>query len=219
MELTRLIAEADGVGKILGNGQDYAAKYFQKGDDYKTTIGGVEAGLHDHRNGVQLGYARIYQYDPAPGRHTKGGILNCDWNAEDRGEQDLEVHAQSTYDNCVGFCMFAGFTGMERYSVMNHIVGEEISHEEWLNFTKRIFILRQAFNLREGINAHVDHKIPKKLTQVFKEGPNTGIETHSEEMGRKFYVTLGLDPDTGMPTKELLDQIGGLELVAEQLGL
>ncbi len=175
VELTRKIAQAEGVGRILGNGQDYAAKHFQKGDDYKTTIGGVEAGLHDHRNSVQLGYARIYQYDPAPGRHTKGGILNCDWNADDRGEQDLEVHAKSTYDNCAGFCMFIGFTGMDYYAALNHILGEEITHEEWLNTAKRIFILRQAFNLREGINAHIDHKLPKKLTRVFQEGPNTGI--------------------------------------------
>ena len=119
----------------------------------------------------------------------------------------------------MGFCIFAGFTGYDRYCALNYILGDEVTHEEWLNITKRIYILRQAFNLREGINAHEDLKFKPQLTKVLTEGANAGIETHVEEMGRKFYSAIGLNEDTGMPTRELLEQIGGLDLVIRELGL
>jgi len=50
-----------------------------------------------------------------------------------------------------------------------------------------------------------------------EEGPNKGITIDNEKLADNFYLALGWDVNTGIPTRESLEKIGGLEKVIADL--
>ena len=109
------MAKGEGVGAILANGSQYAAKYFGKGEEYLQTASGIELPMHDPR--FAPGLARTYKYDPTPGRHVKGGLGSVQMiGAEERdkydyrntGDMDLKLTASTEVMNASSLCYFGG---------------------------------------------------------------------------------------------------------------
>lgn len=217
--LTRKIAFAEGCGKILGNGQKYAADYYDRGHEFEAHVSGIEPGMHDHRLKRATGMGRVFFYDPTPGRHIKGGFTATS-DDPNRGEIDVRATATTEFNNAAGFCMCDAFAfpPTARQEYVGAVLGVNIDEEEMINTGKRIFLLRHAFNLREGITLD-KQTISKRLAEALKEGPNEGVVSPIKEYGDLFSKALGIDTETGMPTREVLEKIGGLDSVIEILGL
>ncbi len=213
--LEKMIA-GEGVGRKLMNGQRQAIKAFGKGHEFETTAGGVEPGLHDSRR--SKGYNRIYQFDPTPGRHMKGGDAWSPLNAKDRPKKDVTMMTQVEILNCAGFCAFSerGFQENTVNNFISHTTGRKFDAEEQLRTGKRIFFMRHLFNLREGITK-ADMTISPRLNGPLEEGPLAGVVIPSDQMGTDFFRELGWDPDTLIPPKEWLEELGGFDFAYDFL--
>ena len=78
----------------------------------------------------------------------------------------------------------------------------------------RIQVLRHAFNLREGIRPD-DFKLPERAVGIppLEEGPLKGVTLDMEMMVREFHRAMGYDEATGVPTDELLESLGLVNIV------
>jgi len=222
------MVDGEGVGKVLANGSLYASKHFKKGEEYLQTASGIELPMHDPR--FAPGLARTYQFDPTPGRHVKGGLGSLQmggketkpkYEYEGTGEQDVELTAAREILNVAGFCLFSRF-GITSPEIIDDyiqaITGLEFTRNERIKTGLRIYSLRHAFNLREGIQ-------PKDmfLTQravgnpPLEEGPLKNVKVDNELLGNNFFKQLGWDFETGNMPKEFLESLEGLENVIEEI--
>lgn len=226
--LTQKIADGEGIGRILANGSAWAADYLEKGHEYLQTASGIELPMHDPR--FSPGLARTYQFDPTPGRHVKGGVGDLQMGGKETrpkyeytgtGEQDVQLASEREVMNSAGFCMFSSYgtppEGMiDQY--IEAIGGFDFDREESIKTGLRIYTMRHAFNLREGIFPK-DMKISQRSVgkPPLEAGPLEGVEVDNQLLGKNFFQALGWDHETGMPTKEFLQKIGALEYLVDDL--
>ena len=221
------MVDREGCGEVLANGSAYAAKKWGKGEEYLQTASGIEIPAHDPRLGP--GLARTYQYDPTPGRHVKGGIGLGQLNqAPDSGKYDyegtgdLDVKATSNVEvmNCLGSCMLGSMfvPGKRQREYVEAITGIPFTEEDSYNTGLRIFNIRHAFNLREGISPSDTYITPRLLgIPPQEDGPLKGVTVDGELLRKNFFKAMDWDLETGNPSLESLKKLGHLEEVIEDL--
>ncbi|MDX9916896.1 MAG: aldehyde ferredoxin oxidoreductase family protein [Gudongella sp.] len=228
VNLTQKMADGDGVGAVLANGSLYASKYFGKGEEFLQTASGIELPMHDPR--FAPGLARTYQYDPTPGRHVKGGVGTIQMGGgetrpkyvyENTGDQDVELTSRREILNVAGFCLFSGY-GKMNWKIINSyveaITGQTFGESESFKAGLRIYTLRHAFNLREGITPK-DMFITQRAVgkPPLKDGPLKDVEIDTALLGENFFKELDWSFETGVPSLAFLKNIGGLDSVVEDL--
>jgi aldehyde:ferredoxin oxidoreductase len=216
------MCKGEGVGKILMNGSKYAADYFGKGHDCLVVSNGVEEAQHDSR--LIYGLMRIYQYDPTPGRHVKGGygfgakhMAGHDIDYRGTGYQDINGVSRTEVLNSSGCCMFGQGYYASLIDQIEAVTGFSYSAPERLALGLRMFMMRHAFNVREGMRRK-DYVISKRFSESNPpiDGPIKDIKVDKELLADNFFNALGLDLDT-VPMKSALTNLGGLELVLNDL--
>jgi aldehyde:ferredoxin oxidoreductase len=220
------MGDAEGCGKIFANGSAYASRHFGKGEEYLQTASNMELAMHDPR--WAPGMARIYKYDPTPGRHTKGGIgqlqmhgaIPDKYNYIGTGELDVRATCDTEMTDCAGFCMLdgLGFPPDGTRAYLEAITGLDFSDEVTLNTGLRIWYIRAAFNLREGIkpsNMPISNRVIG--APPLPAGPTEGITVDIDQLAQNFFETAGIDFETGKPTLAMLKQVGHLEEVIKDL--
>ena len=81
VEMTKKIAERDGIGDVLADGIKVAwQKMDEIGTEFAVHVNGEEVPAHDPR--FVPGLATTYLLDATPGRHTQGGELLSPVNVE-----------------------------------------------------------------------------------------------------------------------------------------
>ena len=98
--------------------------------------------------------------------------------------------------------------------------GWDFKQKDVLQTGKRIMNMRYAFNLREGQKLTDDvNQLPKKCVgePPQTEGPLKGITVDAKKLGDNFCRSLGWDEETLIPTRESLDNLGGMEDVIRDL--
>jgi aldehyde:ferredoxin oxidoreductase len=106
------------------------------------------------------------------------------------------------------------------YEYIAAITGMNFDQETAFNTGLRIFMMRYAFNLREGIKPK-DMTLTKRAVgePPLEAGPLKGYSVDVEKLGRNFFKEAGIDFDSGLPDKALLEKLGGLdELVKDIYG-
>jgi aldehyde:ferredoxin oxidoreductase len=73
----------------------------------------------------------------------------------------------------------------------------------------RIATMRQAFNVRDGINA-VSLPVPDRVRGVppLPNGPTAGVTAQIEQMSREFLDDMGWTLDAAVPRREALHRLG-----------
>ena len=225
VKIMEKIAKGEGVGNILQGGSRFAADHFGKGHSALVEASGIEIPQHDARFGP--GLARTYLYDPTPGRHVKGGLgpgcgnqpPEIKYNYDVPADADVAGTIGSEIGNAGGFCVFTdfGYPPEAQINLINAVTGFGYSEDERQKLGKRIFILRTAFNLREGIKRG-DYTISDRAIGVppLKEGPLAGVTVDVKKLSDKFFEGMGFDQE-GVPLKETLEDVGGLENVIADL--
>jgi aldehyde:ferredoxin oxidoreductase len=215
-------------GKLLALGSAGAAEKIGKGTEYLVTVRGIELPMHDPKLGP--GFSRTYAFDPTPARHVKGGlgIVHMQtpdpskYNAEGSGEPDLRATVSQEIINTAGLCLFKDFTGVENiaWKLIPPVTGWDFGEKEEMNAGLRIFNMRHAFNLREGMKP-ADIRLPKRSVgePPQTEGPLAGVTVDHKGFIRNFFEAIKWDETTGKPSRESLEKLGGMEDVIEALEL
>ena len=224
VEITEKIGKCEGVVAILSKGTRAAAEYFGKGHEYLVVASGIEQAQHDGR--LAYGMTRVYQYDPIPGRHTKGGLgfgpkvvagEEVDYRAT--GYKDLMGVINQEICNSSGYCIFGvglSGSGMIMKQVMAS-TGFTYSPAEINALGIRMFNMRQAFNLREGLR-RADFTLSKRMYESDPPftGPLAGNKIDHERLADNFFNAIGWTADA-VPMKESLEMLGGMDDVTAEL--
>lgn len=220
-ELFDKICRDEGCGKILKLGSLHASRAFGKGEQYLQLASGIEIGQHDPRE--EIGTGRVFAYDPTPGRHMRGGLGGAYTGQDFRGTGFADVFAMTANENCynAGLCNFAqfptpgGMVGMQKW--IHAGTGFLDNEREAYDAGIRSFLIRQAFNLREGQRRKDWYLSPRLRGEEAMEGPLKGRKCDVDKLGDNFFEALGCDVDTGVPQPELLDLVGHLDFVKQDL--
>ncbi|TET16621.1 MAG: aldehyde ferredoxin oxidoreductase [Dehalococcoidia bacterium] len=230
--MTEKLAKREGFGAVLADGVKVAAEKIGKGaDQYAMHIQGQELPAHDPKHAFQ--YATSYRLDPTPGRHFVGSELS-DAPAHPSGllpEFDLKSFAGrgeahkigSNFHQavvCTGTCLFVywAFPNIDPIAdFMRAVTGWDVTTDELLKTGERISNLRQAFNIREGLNP-LQFKVPDRVLgrPPPKEGPLAGVTIDEDTLVRECLTAMDWDLKTAKPSKKKLQELG-LEDVAREL--
>jgi aldehyde:ferredoxin oxidoreductase len=215
-------------GTLLALGSAGAAKKIGKGDEYLVTVKGIELPMHDPKLGP--GFSRTYAIDPTPARHVKGGLGlmhmqtpdPSKYNPEGSGEPDLRATVAQEIVNTAGLCLFKDFTGVQdiAWKLIPPVTGWNFGAEEEMKAGLRIFNMRHAFNLREGLRP-ADFQLPKRCVgePAQTEGPLKGIVVDHRAFIRNFFKVIDWEETTGKPSRSSLEKLGGMDDVISDLGL
>ena len=225
--MTQAIAEQTGFGKVLALGSAGAAEKLGKGAEYLQTVGGIELPMHDPR--FSPGFSRTYQFDPTPARHVKGGLGVFEmmgpaeerYNYEGKGQRDAEVTFAREIENASGLCIFGVDFSTPRGIAVRFIAaatGWDFKGEDVFKTGKRIMNMRYAFNLREGQRV-ADNVLPNRCVgePPLSEGPLKGVTVDHNNLAEQFLESIGWDRESMLPTRESLENLGGMEDVIRDL--
>ena len=215
--LMEKMAAGEGIGAVLAKGSKAAAEALGKGHEYLQTASGIELPMHDPR--FAPGLARTYQIDPTPGRHVKGGLMMAQlfgpaedkYNYEGTGEADAKATSAMEITNAAGLCMFLSLVSpLEiQNEYVEAVTGIPFGAEEAYKAGIRVYAIRQAFNVREGIRlTDMDMSDRAIGKPPLKEGPLAGIEVDRDKLIDNFLKTLDMDPVTGEFSQTMQEKIG-----------
>jgi aldehyde:ferredoxin oxidoreductase len=218
--MTEKMARREGFGNILADGVKVAAEKIGKGADrYAIHIQGQEFPAHDPK--FEYAFITAYRLDATPGRHTQHSEEKCppglvaafdSKSFSGRGEVHKRGNTFGHVMGSAGMCLFI-FDSLPNVNVvvefLRAITGWDITFDELLEAGERIANIRQAFNIREGVNA-MQFKMPDRVLgrPPQKEGPLAGITIDEDTMDRDYLATMDWDPRTMMPSKKKLQQLG-----------
>lgn len=229
ISLLEMVAKRQGIGDILADGVKIAAEKIGRGSEkYSIHINGQELPSHDPK--AEYGYASCYKMDATPARHMRwhGSLIPPgvpvpkyepnSWSG--RGEaQKVGVTFQHTVEalGCCAFVMGCYNHIDELLEFIYAITGWKMTVEEYLKIGERIANIRQAFNIREGINM-LEYKMPDRLLgkPPLKSGPNAGKTIDQELIDREFLESMDWGLKLPKPSKDKLLELD-LENVASVL--
>ena len=228
--MTEKLAKREGFGDVLADGIKVAAEKIGKGaEQYAIHIHGQEVPAHDPKLGHH--FATTYKLDSTPARHTQGsegmappGLLpSFDQKSFSGRAEAHKIGANFLHIiNSLGMCEFMYWATPHVNVVpefLNAITGWDVTIDELVKTGERISNLRQAFNIREGLNP-LQFKVPDRLLgrPPQKEGPVAGVTVDEDTLAKEYMAAMDWDPKTAKPSKKKLQELG-LDDVAKELGL
>jgi len=230
--MTDKIGKKEGFGAILAEGSAKAAlKIGKNAADFLTTVKGLEAPMHDPRTAHGFGLA--YGISPRGACHeaslnfpVEGGsmyIPEIEELAADieemssEGKALLNVACQDYgmfFTSCAIFCNLGAtpLNATQAVSMVNYVTGFDYTLDEVINIGKRVWYLKRGLTNLFGASAK-DDRLPKRLMTEMKEGPTEGSLPDMDKMLTEFYELRGFNKN-GIPTKEVLDDLGLQDLTA-----
>lgn len=235
--LLQKMIDREGIGDLLADGSKLAAERIGRGaHECAVHAGGQEPAMHDGRQ--DPGFALHYSVEPTPGRHTIGSQLYYEmfqlwkkvkgipgkWpfqlyhkNSKYKATRDhaIEAAACSNYMNIIngsGLCMFGCFLGVKRtptFDWLNAVTGWNKTPNEYMEMGERIQTLKQAFNIRQGIDPWKNKLSSRGLgTPPQAEGANKNRSVPIDKMMADYWEMFGWDPTTGKPTEKAMSKLG-----------
>ena len=140
-------------------------------------------------------------------RSPKGKGMVVKWS-----EDSMAVH------NASGMCSRTGGSLPVLTRLLSSATGVDFTEKELLQTGERIFNVQKAFNSRLGLTRKDDNlSVPEKIREPIKEGSYKGMALELDMMLDEYYETRGWDQQTGLQTREKLEELG-LEHIADELG-
>ena len=230
------IARREGFGAVLADGAKKAAERIGKGSEkYAIHVGGQDLPAHDPRTDGGYPYGWGYVIDPTPARHTvsfemvsvASGVPYVPYRELEFPKPDMfdyetnaPIYATLSDYHCLlvsaGLCGFA-IWGIDTFPLVEFIssaTGWNFTLAEGLKAGRRIQTLRQAFNIREGINTS-EWRLPERVEAVLTAGPTAGRKFDWKTVKEEGYAALGWDTKTGKPLESTLQELGLKELVGQ----
>lgn len=226
--MTEKIGRRQGFGDILADGLAAAwEKLGQIGTEYAVHVQGEEMPAHDPK--FTPGLATTYLVTATPGRHTQGGELlippGFDAPEKDKyaysGQAPTHSKLVAIHEvvNAAGLCMFGALCYPLQFlpAQLSAVTGRDYDMEKIYEVGMRIFTMRHAFNLREGLNP-LTRNVPGRMVgdPPLKEGNVRDITVDYKVMIKEFLEQIGWDTSTSVPTDATLHKLG-LDFLIEDL--
>ena len=242
IKLIEMIAKREGFGDILAEGVKRAAERIGRGaEKFAMHVKGKEIPMHEPRGKASLALA--YALSPNGADHVQAphdplferisefvkplGILRP-VNRLSLGPDKVRLFIYLSLwwglFDCLGFCKFTVVPQPAGVLQVHHIVdlvkaatGWNTSLWELMKASERVINLTRAFNIREGFTSK-DDSLPDRFFQPLMFGARKGSKIHKKEFKealRLFYEMMGWDPETGIPKKAKLRELGLDEVVSE----
>jgi aldehyde:ferredoxin oxidoreductase len=218
--LTEMIGRREGFGDVLADGVWAAWKKLGRiGTEYAVHIQGEEIPAHDPK--FTPGLASTYWLTATPGRHTQGGELVAGpglkvpavdkYTYTGQAESHHILVAAGEVVNAAGLCLF-GFLSYPFQAVLDQLsaaTGDAWDLNRMMAAGTRIYTMRHAFNLREGLNP-LERNMPGRIVgePPLKEGNVKNVTVDYRTLAREFLERLGWDPRTTVPSEKSLDELG-----------
>jgi aldehyde:ferredoxin oxidoreductase len=220
VSLTEKIGRREGFGDVLADGVWAAWKKLGRiGTEYAVHIQGEEIPAHDPK--FTPGIASTYWLTATPGRHTQGGELvagpgvpvpvtdKYSYSGQAEGHHILVAAVEVV--NAAGLCLF-GYLSYPFQAVLDQLsaaTGDAWDMERIVTTGTRIYTMRHAFNLREGLNP-LARNMPGRIVgePPLKEGNVKDITVDYRTLTREFLERLGWDPGTTIPSDKNLKELG-----------
>ncbi len=222
--LLEMIAQREGIGNLLADGVQAAAeKIGPLAKPLAIHCGGQELPAHDSR--YEPAMSVIYQFDATPGRHTQACqyLVATGFKSErpghgerreqqkGRGKFVKESAALCHCFNAAGICLFGYLsTTIDLMpDFLTAVTGWRYTVDDLLLIGERIANVRQAFNVREGINP-LKRPMPDRALgrPALPIGPTAGISVQAEELAREHLTEMGWTLDAAKPKEETLRRLG-----------
>jgi aldehyde:ferredoxin oxidoreductase len=227
--LTEKIGKREGFGDVLADGVWAAWKKLGRiGTEYAVHIQGEEIPAHDPK--FTPGIASTYWLTATPGRHTQGGELiagpgvtvpvtdKYTYSGQAEGHHILVAAVEVV--NAAGLCLF-GYLSYPFQAVLDQLAaatGEAWDLERVITAGTRIYTMRHAFNLREGLNP-LDRNMPGRIVgePPLKEGNVRDITVDYRSLAKEFLERLEWDTRTTVPSAKCLNELG-MQFLAAEMG-
>jgi aldehyde:ferredoxin oxidoreductase len=222
--LLKQIAGRVGFGSVLADGVMRAAgRIGGKAGELAIHVGGQELPMHDPR--YEPGMGLVYVADATPGRHGQasqylspvgfdmGSMPGFGEERErqaGRGRYMKPLACLNHVVNASGLCLFGhlSMTVDLMPEWLTAVTGLNYDLERVLICGERIANMRQAFNVREGINL-LEFELPRRVYErPLLSGPTAGVTVDIDTMLREHLDDMGWDLDTAAPTRATLERLG-----------
>ena len=233
--LDKLIRRQD-LGDLLADGAGWASQRLGRGSEQFAMVVHGEALPQCDPRGTP-GWATTYTTDATPARHMQGGsalpelgmgpadyvgvpahdpVERCVYGS--KGAVAAETVKLMHAVNCSGACAFIPISFQDLMEALSAITGHDYDYEELLRVGERAAILRQAFNLREGLQP-AGFALPERVRGCppLEAGPTAGVTIDLALQNRAFYESMDWDPVTGIPSGRRILELGGLDDVFQDL--
>jgi aldehyde:ferredoxin oxidoreductase len=234
--ILRQMAYREGIGDLLADGSRAAAERIGKGSEkYAMHVKGLELPAYDVRGAKAHGLNYATSYTGAD--HCRGYAFQEIFGipvphevdrfaVEGKGKltkwnQDIRTATTDAPTMCAFLLDMAvvGIAAQNTASLMEAVTDFTYTPDEVLQVGERINNLAHAFNVREGLT-RADDTLPERLlTEPLKGGASKGHFISRDELDQmldEYYAERGWDVETGVPTREKLEELG-LGYVADQL--
>jgi len=194
VELVEMIAHREGVGNLLAEGSVRAAEEIGGGQEFLTTVKGMELAMHDPRHMERMRVS--YLLAPTGGDHM----------AQTGNKNGLR--------NQVGLCHFLGYDDEQSLDLLQSVTGWDLTADELIEIAHRGLTLARLFNLRSGFTRD-DDTLPKRFREAVQPPEGSGApalpgvtQDQIDEIVTGYYLEQGWDSDTGVPTEATLAELG-----------
>jgi aldehyde:ferredoxin oxidoreductase len=238
VQLVEDIALRRGVGDVLADGVALAAEQIGgNAADYAVHVKGMEVPAHEPRGEAKI-MGLQYAVNPRGACHMhpnwgaiwdSGGfecgmrVFGIPWpptpkleeTGANKGLAYRFVAIQGEISEIVGACVFhswgaddACITPDLYARILRTLTGMDIDQFELFRAADRSWVMKRAFNAREGFRREHD-TLPKRLREPLPSGPSAGQSVENlDGMLDEYYEACGWDKATGLPLPETLDDLG-----------
>jgi len=220
-DLIRLIAQRRGLGGVLAEGVQTAARIIGKGSEaFAPHVKGMEIPGYDPRGAFGMGLA--YATSDRGACHQRAwtvraeiqGGLGDRFSVEGRPKFVKETQDERAMCFSLVLCDFMPLEVSSFIELLNTAAGFELTEPEYLRSGERIWNLTRAFNVREGAS-RPDDRLPSRFTEEpLPSGPASGQRVTPAMLGTmldKYYTLRGWTPD-GVPTREKMEELDLLDV-------
>ncbi len=186
IKLVEMIAYRQGVGDLLAEGSQRAAKTLGRGSEkFLTTVKGMEMAMHDPRHMPVM--RASYLMAPTGGDHMR------------------QSGNRNGVRNQIALCHFLAYEDDQTLAILNAVTGWNATQDEVVETAHRGLTLARLFNLREGFT-RADDRLPERFSEPLPKHPGFPREAQ-EKIVTDYYVEYGWDPATGVPTRETIQKL------------
>ena len=206
LELIRKIAYREGIGDILAGGATAVIKQWPGMEKLILQVKGLEQSAYDSRAAISMALA--YATSDIGAHHTRAWTIareleeGKDWSLEEK--VDLVIYHQTLRPlfDMLGACRLPwielGLNERHYENFYQHITGNDLTLEDMLELSRRIYDLTRLINSHLGVSRK-DDTLPYKVSSCpVLTGPNAGKVIDPEEFERAlslYYKKRGWDED------------------------
>jgi aldehyde:ferredoxin oxidoreductase len=215
------LGERRGFGAVLADGVKVAAEKIGRGsEEFAIHIHGQEPPAHNPK--FEYGFASVYRMDATPARHVRWhgafippGLERAHYEPGSWSGRGKAQKADVMFNHaleCLGLCVFVMATYPHTdvlLAFINAVTGWGMTLDEILAVGERVANLRQAFNVREGLNP-LEWKVSGRLEgrPPLTAGPLAGVTIDQDLINREFLEAMDWDLKTAKPSRAKLLELG-----------